>query len=789
MNTSIGIYPYTQDPSFQKKISHKKEFYDNRIDNRNKDIYCLEPQQRFLRNFINPLTHYNSILVNHSVGVGKTLSAISIAENFKKTHKILVLTKNKTLELNFRKELLSICNEYRLLENPEKEYSKYYSFMTYSKLTNRVLGHREEKKRVFKKGAISNVSNTVVICDEIHNVTGNDSYFALLKLLKRSENVKLILLTATVIYDSIKEIFEISNLLNYDSKVLLPIRNELIKEKLIFFTKTNEKNIISKNIPYLTEKGKEHLIDFLKGKVSYLVQDKKFFPSLHYGKNGKKSVSLSECIMSSFQDYFYKNSLMNSSNNDSENVLFKDSSDAATIVYPDGTYGSTGFIKNILKSKDHTFLKKENIKKYSCKIFNILEIIEKSKGICFIYSNFVTNGGIQLLEMVLKKNGYSEYGTRGTKPKFVTISEGMSNKTKEKIIKTINSKENIYGKEIKILLGSYVISEGISFKNIRQIHILEPYWNFSRIEQIIGRGARFRSHALLNPKDRKVDIYLHSAISKTTDSIDLLKYQLSFEKNKSAKEVTKIISKIAIDCPLNQQRNKVDCEYNLPEKPKIDTTTYFLLSHSKEEYVFIMEKIQELFTLGSVFLLKDIVEYINTKGIFHHNNIYYVLNDMIYQRVTIKDHYNRECHIIPIKNFYIANPVDSDIQEPLVYKFYKKKQIQKEIEANSNINRVKDKKTLYKFQNTKIFKNPGIYATYLNKLGVIDGVLRIIDTRNDDLDARKKVHGKVCEYYQKEELEEIFRYLEKGISLPKMPKSDLCYILENILKEKKLIVM
>ena len=45
---------------------------------------------------------------------------------------------------------------------------------------------------------------------------------------------------------------------------------------------------------------------------------------------------------------------------------------------------------------------------------------------------------------------------------------------------------------IKIVIGSVVEkSEGLDLKNIREIHILDPWYHLYRIEQIIGRGIRF----------------------------------------------------------------------------------------------------------------------------------------------------------------------------------------------------------------------------------------------------------------------------------------------------------
>ena len=116
-------YPEITDPDFNEEIYNKKEFRDNEVKkevhldfdirkNMNKlKEFELEPHQVFLRTYISPDTPYNGILVFHGTGVGKTCSAISIAEGFKKTlknlnKKILILS-NPGLEKNFKKEIFN----------------------------------------------------------------------------------------------------------------------------------------------------------------------------------------------------------------------------------------------------------------------------------------------------------------------------------------------------------------------------------------------------------------------------------------------------------------------------------------------------------------------------------------------------------------------------------------------------------------------------------------------------------------------------------------------------------
>lgn len=229
-----------------------------------------QPRQLLLRNLISQNTIYDSVLLYHSVGVGKTLSAIGIAEGFKEYvnnigNKIFVLIKNGNIEENFRKELKSqfLGETYNIepeegqeaedLQNKiNRKINKVYSFMTYGTFVNQTIGAKVFEKdqygfntkkqvknvenQVIRKGAnqIKNLNNTVIIIDEAHNVTNNDVYLALEKTLKNSYNYRIVLLTATPVYDNVKEIFEISNLLNMNNPSnLLPIRNNLLKENLV----------------------------------------------------------------------------------------------------------------------------------------------------------------------------------------------------------------------------------------------------------------------------------------------------------------------------------------------------------------------------------------------------------------------------------------------------------------------------------------------------------------------------------------------------------------------------
>ena len=80
-------------------------------------------------------------------------------------------------------------------------------------------------------------------------------------------------------------------------------------------------------------------------------------------------------------------------------------------------------------------------------------------------------------------------------------------------LNVFNSPENKHGEYIKMIVGTSTIKEGISFKDIKDVHIVSPWWNHSRIEQVIARAIRFKSH----DKGAIVNVYKH--ISLLSDNL------------------------------------------------------------------------------------------------------------------------------------------------------------------------------------------------------------------------------------------------------------------------------
>ncbi len=206
----------------------------------------------------------------------------------------------------------------------------------------------------------------------------------------------------------------------------------------------------------------------------------------------------------------------------------------------------------------------EGLDKLSPKFKLLLENVNKSPGLVFIYSNFRSLEGVELFSKILDFNGYSAYGSSDKNPKYAIYSGDEDEKVKKEILEVFTSEENKTGKLIKIILATLAGAEGLDLQNIRQIHIIEPYWNQMKIKQIIGRGVRRDSHMKLPPKDRNIEIYRYfsvfnqknSLVSKDKITTDEYIEEISLKKQKLIDKILNIFKETAIDCTLNSQNIK-----------------------------------------------------------------------------------------------------------------------------------------------------------------------------------------------------------------------------------------
>ena len=217
--------------------------------------------------------------------------------------------------------------------------------------------------------------------------------------------------------------------------------------------------------------------------------------------------------------------------------------------------------------------------------------------------------------------------------------------TRKQLLIIFNKESNKYGTESLILLTTSAGAEGISLMNVRQVHILEPYWNNVRIKQVIGRARRVRSHIKLPKEQRNVKIFqyvirfskqqlngtwlenpLVSSLEEeytpeddeTTPSVPIMTmseiisqkdkgltsdetlYNIANTKTKILDKFLKLFKEVAVDCEFNKEDNiqtedndvsKEDfvCYTELEEEDKEDSISLNIFSENAETDMVVID--------------------------------------------------------------------------------------------------------------------------------------------------------------------------------------------------------
>jgi hypothetical protein len=238
----------------------------------------------------------------------------------------------------------------------------------------------------------------------------------------------------------------------------------------------------------------------------------------------------------------------------------------------------------------------DKLMKFSPKYDMIVHSINATKGLSFVYTEYKTLEGIAVLSIVLKANGFAPFiiKDRGNgewlqeleseedrdKPKYAfwggnaiesDIIRKVYNNEFDELPKSLRdqlestSKTNLHGETVKVLLTTKTGAEGIDLHNVRQVHVVEPYWNPVRLKQVKGRAVRVGSHLQLPEDERNVDMFLYLAaippkLMKTDKMIendnsgktsDQVLYELSQKKLEVMETLLTMIKEASIDCSIN----------------------------------------------------------------------------------------------------------------------------------------------------------------------------------------------------------------------------------------------
>lgn len=731
------MYPLIDDPLFSYRIGQKKEFYENAyIDyiegtitekkfKERADILCnlpfsLAPHQRFVKNFMSFNTPYNSLLLYHGLGTGKTCSAMTICEEMREymkkvssTQKIIVIA-SPNVQDNFKSQLfdrsklkkiggkwnLESCvgsnlidevtqstspttKRDRLTRNVTRLIKKYYMFVGYQEFSNffrnKILKSLTtldiddtQKKDIIQKRIQSFFGNRLIVVDEAHNLRPSNKKEkgvgnVLTQIVENTSNMRLLLLSATPMYNSPQEIIWLLNLMcKNDGIPTLDAKEAFDSDGNLRRIEDDDGNIIDIGAKKLAQKMSGH-ISFIRGENPFTfpfplypsefdrersVKSLADYPNVMMnGKDIIQPLEYLDCYMSDVgprQRIVYEKILAELlatlSGDEDGNKKLEDiegfgynfiqplldaliisfpsldeaegSGDTKTYLKYTGKTGLDGVVDATKKSGysvDYSYKKdildkygrifsKEQIGDYSGKIKSIIESIHESDGIVLVYSQFL-EGSLIPIALALEEEGYERTAVSNGKNLFskeeataITAKAGFKKNGKYAFISgnagysPNNAKElaelvkddNKDGDQIKVVLISRAGSEGLDFKNIRQLHILEPWYNTKRVEQIEGRAVRNCSHKTLPFEKRNVSIYLHASNPflekkrQTEEPADLYVYRYAERGAVKIGVVSRLAKETSIDCLINghmldfnAERLNLNVNLKLPNKTTI----------------------------------------------------------------------------------------------------------------------------------------------------------------------------------------------------------------------------
>jgi len=255
-------------------------------------ILNYTPSQNFIRNYFKPSAPVKGMLLYHSVGCGKTCSAIAAAStNFEPAGYTILWVTRTTLKNDIWKNMFGqVCNESirskivngeSIPDDPKKQMrllSKSWRIrpMSYKQFSNLVSKQNDFYKRLVKEnGEVDPLRKTLLIIDEAHKLYGGGDLSSLERpdmvalhqslmnsyAISGEDSVRLLLMTATPITESPMELIKLMNLCKPMDQQMPHTFDAFSSQYL------NEEG-------HFTQKGEDEYLDNIAGHISYLNREK-----------------------------------------------------------------------------------------------------------------------------------------------------------------------------------------------------------------------------------------------------------------------------------------------------------------------------------------------------------------------------------------------------------------------------------------------------------------------------------------------------------------------------------
>lgn len=423
----------------------------------------LPHQQRVVEKLKDPNQH--GLILWHGLGSGKTRSSIEAYKALNPNNTTVVLP--KSLEENYLKELKKWVND--------PSYVKRHKMNI---LSQQLLSRLESGESNTNK--LKNDPDLLIV-DEAHRArTSNSNLSQYLKDLSQKSK-KVLLLTGTPVYNTPSDIAPLINMAAGDS--VLPASQSAFDDKYVksekvkapfFYRLMGVKPGVVKSL-----KNRDELKSILKKYVDYYPGSTEHFPEVTYedvyADMSQEQMDIYNTVLKKLPWILRKKVQLGMPANKRETdklVAFLSGLRALS-------NSSEGFVTDPEK------VKSPKIDKAYANLKELLKNNPKAKAI--VYSNYLSNG-VDIYKKLLDKD----------KIPYGEFTGEIKKSLRDKLVRDYN--EN----KLKVLMLSSAGGEGLDLKGTRLVQILEPHFNKEKINQVIGRAARYKSHEDLPEDQRKV---------------------------------------------------------------------------------------------------------------------------------------------------------------------------------------------------------------------------------------------------------------------------------------------
>ena len=313
-----------------------------------------------------------------------------------------------------------------------------------------------------------------------------------------------------------------------------------------------------------------------------------------------------------------------------------------------------------MRATPERFFSEAALKTMSPKMLQILKDIKSNVGEKefknqFIYTFYREVEGIGIFASILEANGFQRYkiiknaagqwiedpSLKPGVPAFATYTGGDDKEERELARQIFNGPDTsgkyesgfpqtlidsiraAGDKKLCVFMVTKSGAEGITLKQVRNVYIMESYWNPALIDQAIGRAIRLCSHAALPMEDRTVNVKIYLTVfsdeqAKTQEGPNIVQirrndmvlkrydggepketfmtsdeylWEHSYEKSRIVKSIAHILKQAAVDCEIHRKiHSKNNPSFNVCD--------------------LIQQQLERILLSNRTFVVKNVIHYI-----------------------------------------------------------------------------------------------------------------------------------------------------------------------------------